>query len=76
MFVNVRLPDVVAVADIVFTLNKSFPPKPKSPVICLPPSTNKYCWWSSAVSPNKLPCIEVAFTPLALKPITGLISSI
>ena len=55
MFVKVRLPDVVAVADIVFTLNKSFPPNPKSPVICLPPSTNKYCWWSSAVSPNKLP---------------------
>ena len=54
----------------------SNPPNPKLAAISLAPSTNKYWVWSSALNPNKFPCTEEAFIPLALKPITGLISSI
>jgi hypothetical protein len=42
------LVDVFPEAVMLFTLYKSLPPSPRSFTISLPPSTKRYCVWSSA----------------------------
>ena len=65
---------VVAVTDPAFII--LFPPKLKFPVIDLFPFARTYWVWSSCSNPKRFPCTDDAFTPAALKPITGLISCI